>query len=283
MNGIHRIDRRGFLRTGTGALLAAPLVGLYGRQAMAQGRMEPIASPYGPVRPVADATTGLELLQLPEGFTYQSYGWAGDPMDDGAPTPLEHDGMAVVRSRDVGGEQEITLIRNHESKVQPLVGLIGAPAAYDANEITDDDDLTGHLSGGTTRLIYRGDRWVSSSPEPWAGPSTTAPAAPRPGAPGSPARRTWRTSPTPAGSSTATSSRSPPWTARRPGSPSSPWAASTTRRWRSIPRPARSTSPRTLATRRGSTSSSPPTPLAAWARSRRGASSSWPRSRGRMG
>ena len=164
MAGIDRLDRRGFLRTTTGALLAAPLGGLYGRQAMAQGRMAPVASPYGPVRPVADQTTGLELLQLPEGFTYQSYGWAGDPMDDGAPTPMEHDGMAVVRSRDVGGEQEITLIRNHESKVLPLVGLIGAPAAYDAGEITDDDDLTGYLSGGTTRIVYRGDRWVSSAP-----------------------------------------------------------------------------------------------------------------------
>lgn len=164
MAGIHHIDRRGFLRSGTGALLAVPLGGLYGRQALAQGRMEPIASPYGSVRPVADETTGLHLLQLPEGFRYQSHGWAGDPMDDGAPTPLEHDGMAVVRSRMVGGEQEITLIRNHESKVQPLVGLIGAEAQYDANRITDDDDLYGHLSGGTTRLVYRGDRWVSSSP-----------------------------------------------------------------------------------------------------------------------
>lgn len=164
MPGIHRFDRRGFLRTTTGALLAAPLGGLYGRQALAQGRMEPIASPYGPVRPVADRTTGLELLQLPKGFTYQSYGWAGDAMDDGAPTPMEHDGMAVVRSRVVGGEEEITLIRNHESGVQPLVGLIGAEAAYDAAEITDDDGATGRLSGGTTRLVYRGDRWVSAAP-----------------------------------------------------------------------------------------------------------------------
>ena len=114
--------------------------------------------------PVADQTTGLPLLQLPEGFTYQSYGWAGDPMDDGQPTPMEHDGMAVVSARSVGGEEEITLIRNHESKVQPLVGLIGAPAAYDDGTITDDDDLTGQLSGGTTRLVYRGERWVSSAP-----------------------------------------------------------------------------------------------------------------------
>ena len=48
MAGIHRVDRRGFLRTSTAALLAAPLGGLYGRQALAQGRMEPVASPTGP-------------------------------------------------------------------------------------------------------------------------------------------------------------------------------------------------------------------------------------------
>lgn len=101
MAGIHRIDRHGFLGTSAAALLAAPLGGLYGRQAPAQGRMEPITSPYGPVGPVADQTTGLQLLQLPEGFTYQSFGWAGDPMDDGAPTPMEHDCMAVVGARTV--------------------------------------------------------------------------------------------------------------------------------------------------------------------------------------
>ena len=32
---------------------------------------------YGPLSPVADDVTGLYLLELPEGFTYKSYGWTG--------------------------------------------------------------------------------------------------------------------------------------------------------------------------------------------------------------
>jgi hypothetical protein len=38
----------------------------------------------------------LPLLALPEGFSYSSYGWTGDPMSDSRPTPGSHDGMAVV-------------------------------------------------------------------------------------------------------------------------------------------------------------------------------------------
>ncbi|PYE83970.1 PhoX family protein [Pseudoroseicyclus aestuarii] len=163
MTGFDQMNRRGFLKGTTGALLAAPLGGLYVRQAMAQGRMMPIASPYGPVRPVADRTTGLELLQLPEGFSYQSFGWAGDPMDDGNPTPFEHDGMGVVGSRMVDGEQEITLIRNHESTVRPMAGLIRAPGLYDTATLSDDGE-TGQAAGGTTTLVYRGDQWVSARP-----------------------------------------------------------------------------------------------------------------------
>ena len=68
--------------------------------------MEPIVSPYGKIAPVKDMTTGLPLLQLPEGFTYQSFGWSGDLMVDGKPGPTNHDGMAVVRSRCVGGKAE---------------------------------------------------------------------------------------------------------------------------------------------------------------------------------
>jgi uncharacterized protein len=33
----------------------------------------PIAGPYGPVSPKLDETTGLPLLQLPDGFRYISY------------------------------------------------------------------------------------------------------------------------------------------------------------------------------------------------------------------
>jgi hypothetical protein len=32
---------------------------------------------YGPLYPTRDETTGLELLMLPRGFKYLSFGWRG--------------------------------------------------------------------------------------------------------------------------------------------------------------------------------------------------------------
>jgi uncharacterized protein len=95
------MTRRAFLRSsgaaaGT-AVLAGPLVGLQLQQA-AGARPRPERG-YGPLLPTRDRTTGLPLLRLPRGFGYQSFGWSGDPMDDGTPTPDRHDGMAVVASR----------------------------------------------------------------------------------------------------------------------------------------------------------------------------------------
>lgn len=91
-------NRRTLLRGAAASALALPFSGLASRRAAALGRMEPIVSPYGKIAPVKDMTTGLPLLQLPEGFTYQSFGWTGDLRADGTPTPAAHDGMAVVRS-----------------------------------------------------------------------------------------------------------------------------------------------------------------------------------------
>ena len=56
-----------------------------------------------------DEATGLPLLLLPQGFEYISYGWTGDPMADGAPTPSAHDGMAAFRRG-----RAVHLVRNHE-------------------------------------------------------------------------------------------------------------------------------------------------------------------------
>ena len=39
------------------------------------------------LQPVNDEATGLPLLRLPEGFRYLTYGWKGDTMSDGTPTP----------------------------------------------------------------------------------------------------------------------------------------------------------------------------------------------------
>lgn len=108
------VDRRGFMRGGAalfgGAALAGPLGGLMARQARAAGG--PIPSPYGPIAPAIDQNTGLALIQLPPDFIYWSFGWTGDPLDDGTPTPALHDGMAVVRN--LGNSGKLILCRNHE-------------------------------------------------------------------------------------------------------------------------------------------------------------------------
>ncbi len=68
------------------------------------------SSASGLLKPVRDEATGLELLQLPEGFRYLSFGWKGDPMADGVATPANHDGMGVIRA----DGSLVTLVRNHE-------------------------------------------------------------------------------------------------------------------------------------------------------------------------
>ena len=68
-------------------------------------------------------TTGLPLIELPAGFTYQRYGWRGDTMNDGLPTPGSHDGMGVVVSRRVGRSNEIILVRNHEESTSTNANL----------------------------------------------------------------------------------------------------------------------------------------------------------------
>lgn len=65
---------------------------------------------YGHLSPTADETTGIKLLNLPEGFRYRSFSWTGDLMADGNPTPPDHDGMGVIANQN----GVLTLVRNHE-------------------------------------------------------------------------------------------------------------------------------------------------------------------------
>jgi uncharacterized protein len=99
MDDLLRTDRRTFMRRGAmgaGALWMLSLQELAARG----GHRGPVVingvSPYGPIRPTRDQTTGLELLKLPERFQYWSYSWTGDPLSNGVPCPNLHDGMAVV-------------------------------------------------------------------------------------------------------------------------------------------------------------------------------------------
>jgi secreted PhoX family phosphatase len=159
-------SRRRFLRAGSASLAATPFLATLGvlqmRQAVAAtGSSAAVIGPYGPVAPVADLATGLPLLQLPAGFEYRSFGWTGDPMDDGQPCPGSHDGMAVVQSRARGrGDVHVVLVRNHE---RGLGVPIQAAARYDTTLIA-----TGGGSqppgGGTTNLVFRGRSWVGMEP-----------------------------------------------------------------------------------------------------------------------
>jgi secreted PhoX family phosphatase len=167
------MGRRGFLRSGalgvTGVALAGPLAPL-GGLAGCQPRPPLPGNGYGPIAPVADRTTGLPLLKLPDGFSYQSFGWTGDLMDDGTPTPDRHDGMAVVESRRGGrghgrhGGDDLVLIRNHErgpilaGQPLPIVGAGEAPV-YDGFQVPGTLD---GLGGGTTALFFSGGRWTGS-------------------------------------------------------------------------------------------------------------------------
>jgi hypothetical protein len=66
---------------------------------------------YGELTHVTDENTGLDLLKLPRGFRYVSFGWTGDPMSDETPMPSKHDGMAVIAAK----SGEVVLCRNHGS------------------------------------------------------------------------------------------------------------------------------------------------------------------------
>ncbi len=119
------------------------------------------AGPYGELLPAVDRTTGLALLKLPRGFRYASWGWTGDPMSDGTPTPERHDGMAVV-TVGRGRTKEIVLVRNHERGAipegapLPVIGAGKAPL-YDGFRLPGE---LGGLGGGTTTLTFRGGELV---------------------------------------------------------------------------------------------------------------------------
>ena len=92
---------------------------------------------YGPLAPVLDDETGLPLLLLPEGFRYRSFGWTGDLLNDGTPTPSAHDGMAALPA----GHGITRLIRNHEVGAGP--DAFAPSLAYDPQG-----------GGGTTTIEF---------------------------------------------------------------------------------------------------------------------------------
>jgi hypothetical protein len=136
------LNRRTFLQSALGAsagiALAGPFAAL-GARAAGAAPGKPTGFGYGPLAPVKDQTTGLEMLMLPRGFEYLSFGWRNDVMSDGTPTPSNHDGMAAFRDGDL-----VRLVRNHErGNGTPFAS---AAASYDPL-----------ASGGTTTLVFDPD------------------------------------------------------------------------------------------------------------------------------
>ena len=150
MNSEHDSSRRNLLK---GSLIAAavattPFLGTlqaFGAR-QAQGAGAGLAkSSYGPLRPVKDMSTGLELLQLPEGFQYKSFSWTGDLMENGQPVPGSHDGMGVIAVNKGPHGPEIVLVRNHEGGTGRLIEASGI---YDEVTLANGQ----RPAGGTTNL-----------------------------------------------------------------------------------------------------------------------------------
>jgi hypothetical protein len=144
MNAILPASRRDLFKGAAGTTAALSLGGFFTNMMLTQQALAatnangeqtaPVASPYGPIAPVKDLATGLPLLQLPKGFRYRSFGWAGDLMADGQRTPTWHDGMSVVTVSGRGGSQHV-LIRNHEVRdaTETKFVVVGNPLGeYDA-------------------------------------------------------------------------------------------------------------------------------------------------------
>src|SRR5215204_3159781 len=134
------LDRRAFLARGAAGMVSVAAVErLVARSALA--KKEPDAAfGYGPPQRMADQR-GVEVLALPAGFSYVTFGYIGSTMSDGNVTPLALDGMAAFP----GPHGTVRLIRNHEDRNDPGEGSVGGdPAAK-------YDPLGG---GGTSTLDY---------------------------------------------------------------------------------------------------------------------------------
>jgi secreted PhoX family phosphatase len=136
------MDRRAFLK-GAGTVAGAAAIPLSALVARAQepshrgGIRRGHTAGYGPLFPTADRTTGLELITLPEGFKYLTFGWTGDPMSNGQPTPGAHDGMAAFAA----GNGQARIVRNHERGAGTPFGP--SAAVYDPL-----------AAGGTTTILF---------------------------------------------------------------------------------------------------------------------------------
>lgn len=95
------LSRRQF---GFAALTTLAFAGLSRRASAAETYRNQVHG-YGPLRP-----DSAGLLDLPEGFSYQTVSRAGEIMDDGFHAPDNFDGMGCFPA----GDGKVALVRNHE-------------------------------------------------------------------------------------------------------------------------------------------------------------------------
>jgi secreted PhoX family phosphatase len=144
------IDRRTLLArgvgfAGAGLFSATAAETLAKRTALAKPRRHS-ESPYGRLHPVRDRATGREILALPRGFHYTTFGHIGSTMSDGSITPLALDGMAAFPHPTE--RKLVRLIRNHEDRNAQGAG--SNPASPD--EVDEVYDPT--AGGGTSTLDF---------------------------------------------------------------------------------------------------------------------------------
>jgi len=137
------LSRRSFLGGSSLALSAVAFSRIWDNLIQTASAVETLSVGYGPLVPAIDEATGLQLISLPKGFHYRSYGWTSEKFDlDGQTgqftTPDQHDGMGVVATN----SNEYVLCRNHE--VRSDKGSF-APA-----EITYDPKA----GGGCVNLVF---------------------------------------------------------------------------------------------------------------------------------
>lgn len=130
-------SRRQILRHAVRLGLAATLGG--GLGGLGACTRAPVVSAGGDrraLRGTIDATTGLQLLRLPEGFRYFTFGWAGEALAGGGLIPPNADGMGIVRAEGA----RLTLVRNHE--------ISDAKGAFAAQDLAFDPAC----GGGCVRM-----------------------------------------------------------------------------------------------------------------------------------